>query len=237
MNQASKWEPGIASHHRATRRPGRVRMPGVFAAWCMRLRALVCRWQWPCDDRVYDQRKQRLSARPRLVSAGELMAFAAPSTAKGVARVKCQHLARTHNHFPAPSDHKPTICLDAPSRRPPLSLQPSQGKGPIIDNPIRTMEQVKQVTKLNAEESCPFVGESLRILRQEVGNQSTVLGFVGAPFTLATYIIEGGSSKSFAHTKRMAFGNPEVRGRWAPLTAAPPSALIPPGDRGAGLLC
>lgn len=68
-----------------------------------------------------------------------------------------------------------------------------------------------QVTKLNGEESCPFVGESLRILRQEVGNASTVLGFVGAPFTLATYIIEGGSSKSFAHTKRMAFAEPEVR--------------------------
>jgi hypothetical protein len=37
----------------------------------------------------------------------------------------------------------------------------------VIDNPIRTMEQVKQVTRLQAEESCPFVGESLRILRQE----------------------------------------------------------------------
>jgi uroporphyrinogen decarboxylase len=73
------------------------------------------------------------------------------------------------------------------------------------------MEQVKQVTKLAADESCPFVGESLRILRQEVGDASTVLGFVGAPFTLATYIIEGGSSKSFAHTKKMAFANPEVR--------------------------
>ncbi|KIY92306.1 uroporphyrinogen decarboxylase [Monoraphidium neglectum] len=84
------------------------------------------------------------------------------------------------------------------------------GKGPVIDNPIRTLEQVKQITKLQAEESCPFVGESLRILRQEVGNQSTVLGFVGAPFTLATYVIEGGSSKSFAHTKRMAFAQPEV---------------------------
>ncbi|GBF94989.1 uroporphyrinogen-iii decarboxylase [Raphidocelis subcapitata] len=69
---------------------------------------------------------------------------------------------------------------------------------------------VKQVTKLEAEESCPFVGESLRILRNEVGNGAAVLGFVGAPFTLATYIVEGGSSKSFAHTKRMAFAQPEV---------------------------
>ena len=72
------------------------------------------------------------------------------------------------------------------------------------------LQQVEKVTKLDAEGACPFVGESLRILRQEVGNEAAVLGFVGAPFTLATYIIEGGSSKSFAHTKRMAFGNPEV---------------------------
>jgi len=84
------------------------------------------------------------------------------------------------------------------------------GKGPVIADPIRTMEQVQQVTKLNAEEACPFVGESLRILRQEVGNEAAVLGFVGAPFTLATYIVEGGSSKNFAAIKRLAFGEPAV---------------------------
>lgn len=71
-------------------------------------------------------------------------------------------------------------------------------------------QQVKQVTKLDADGACPFVGESLRILRQEVGNEAAVLGFVGAPFTLATYIVEGGSSKNFAHIKQMAFGSPEI---------------------------
>lgn len=69
---------------------------------------------------------------------------------------------------------------------------------------------MKQVTKLDAEGACPFVGESLRILRKEVNNEAAVLGFVGAPFTLATYIVEGGSSKSFAHIKKMAFANPEI---------------------------
>lgn len=49
------------------------------------------------------------------------------------------------------------------------------------------------ITPLIPEESVPFVGEALRRLRAEVGNQSTVLGFVGAPFTLATYIVEGKS--------------------------------------------
>jgi uroporphyrinogen decarboxylase len=53
------------------------------------------------------------------------------------------------------------------------------------------LQQVDAITPLIPEESVPFVGEALRRLRAEVGNQSTVLGFVGAPFTLATYIVEG----------------------------------------------
>ena len=61
-----------------------------------------------------------------------------------------------------------------------------------------------------AEEATPYVGEALRRLRAEVGNESAVLGFVGAPFTLASYIVEGGSSKNFTHIKRLAFSAPDV---------------------------
>ena len=74
-------------------------------------------------------------------------------------------------------------------------------------------QQVAQVHALEPEESTPFVGAALRQLREEIGNQSTVLGCVGAPFTLASYIVEGGSSKSFAHIKRMAFTQPEASPR------------------------
>ena len=69
---------------------------------------------------------------------------------------------------------------------------------------------MEQVTKLDAHGSVPYVAEALTRLREEVGNQSTVLGFVGAPFTLATYIVEGGSSKSYTHMKRLMFTQPEV---------------------------
>lgn len=84
------------------------------------------------------------------------------------------------------------------------------GRGPIIHTPIRTMQQVEQVQKLDAHGSVPYVAEALTRLREEVGNQSTVLGFVGAPFTLATYIVEGGSSKNYTHIKRLMFSQPEV---------------------------
>ncbi|CAD7698626.1 unnamed protein product [Ostreobium quekettii] len=85
-----------------------------------------------------------------------------------------------------------------------------KGRGPIIHEPIRTMEQVDALTPLNSDEACPFVGEALRSLRSAVGNEATVLGFVGAPFTLASYIVEGGSSRNYTHVKRLAFANPDV---------------------------
>jgi uroporphyrinogen decarboxylase len=84
------------------------------------------------------------------------------------------------------------------------------GKGPIIQNPIRTMDDVKQITDLDAEGATPFVGEALRRVREEVGNEAAVLGFAGAPFTLASYIVEGGSSKTYSILKHMAFANPDV---------------------------
>ncbi|KAL2652728.1 hypothetical protein R1flu_020856 [Riccia fluitans] len=82
--------------------------------------------------------------------------------------------------------------------------------GPIIHKPIRTAEQVAEVRELVPEEAVPYVGETLRILRSEVGNASAVLGFVGAPFTLASYIVEGGSSKSYTVIKKMAFSEPQI---------------------------
>lgn len=84
------------------------------------------------------------------------------------------------------------------------------GKGPVIFDPIRTMSQVDAVTPLVPEDCVPFVGEALRRLRAEVGTASTVLGFVGAPFTLATYIVEGGMSKNYTHIKQLMFSEPEV---------------------------
>lgn len=85
-----------------------------------------------------------------------------------------------------------------------------KGKGPIIHKPIRCAVDVVEVRDLIPEEAVPYVGETLRALKAEVGNAAAILGFVGAPFTLASYIVEGGSSKNYTHIKRLAFGSPEV---------------------------
>jgi uroporphyrinogen decarboxylase len=85
-----------------------------------------------------------------------------------------------------------------------------ESRGPIIDPPIRTMDQVKQLRLLDPAASLPFVKTVLQSLRQEVGNKAAVLGFVGAPWTLAAYAVEGKSSKDYAVIKRMAFCEPET---------------------------
>ncbi|MBE9195480.1 MULTISPECIES: uroporphyrinogen decarboxylase [Synechocystis] len=85
-----------------------------------------------------------------------------------------------------------------------------ESKGPIIDPPIRTQAQVDQLHPLDPESSLPFIKTILGTLRQEVGNQSTVLGFVGAPWTLAAYAIEGKSSKDYKVIKQMAFSEPAI---------------------------
>lgn len=85
-----------------------------------------------------------------------------------------------------------------------------ESRGPVIDPPIRTLEQIQQLRPLEPEESLPFIRQILQTLRQEVGNQATVLGFVGAPWTLAAYAIEGKSSKDYTIIKSMAFREPEV---------------------------
>ncbi len=85
-----------------------------------------------------------------------------------------------------------------------------ESKGPIIDPPIRSLEQIQQLKPLQPEESLPFIREILQTLRSNVGNQAAVLGFVGAPWTLAAYAIEGKSSKDYATIKRMAFSEPAM---------------------------
>ncbi len=89
-----------------------------------------------------------------------------------------------------------------------IEMDIAEGKGPIIFSPIRTQEQIDNLRPLEPEESVPFIKPILQALRQEVGNKSTVLGFVGAPWTLAAYAVEGKGSKTYSVIKNMAFSDP-----------------------------
>ena len=91
-----------------------------------------------------------------------------------------------------------------------VNMDIAEGKGPIIDPPIRSAEQVAQLYPLEPEESLPFVRQMLQTLRQEVGKAATVLGFVGAPWTLAAYMVEGKGSKTYSIIKQMAFSDPTI---------------------------
>jgi uroporphyrinogen decarboxylase len=85
-----------------------------------------------------------------------------------------------------------------------------ESRGPMINPPIRSLSQIEQLHPLEPSESMPFIREILQTLRREVGNKSTVLGFVGAPWTLAAYAIEGKSSKDYTVIKSMAFSEPAM---------------------------
>tara|TARA_Y100001978_G_scaffold201257_1_gene219208 strand:- start:532 stop:1572 length:1041 start_codon:yes stop_codon:yes gene_type:complete len=90
-----------------------------------------------------------------------------------------------------------------------INFEIIESKGPIIENPIRTIQQIKNLKEFIPSESLSFVGEVLNSLKTEISNKATLLGFVGAPWTLAAYVVEGKSSKNYSIIKSMAFREPE----------------------------
>ena len=86
-----------------------------------------------------------------------------------------------------------------------INFEIIESKGPIIEDPIRNIHQIENLKELIPDESLSFVGDVLRSLKKDVNNEATVLGFVGAPWTLAAYVVEGKSSKNYSLIKSMAF--------------------------------
>jgi uroporphyrinogen decarboxylase len=87
-----------------------------------------------------------------------------------------------------------------------LDIKP--GVGPVIASPVETLADVAAIPDLTAEH-VPFITESVRTLVAELGG-TPLIGFAGAPFTVASYLVEGGPSKEHARTKAMMYGAPEV---------------------------
>ncbi|MBI3592139.1 MAG: uroporphyrinogen decarboxylase [Nitrospirae bacterium] len=92
-----------------------------------------------------------------------------------------------------------------------MKLEFSESKGPILYDPIRNDIAVSKLRRIKSEEDVPFVMEAIKVLVKKLN--VPLIGFSGAPFTLATYMIEGGSSKNFVNTKKMMYQTPELYAR------------------------
>ncbi len=87
-----------------------------------------------------------------------------------------------------------------------LKLRYAAGEGPIIDNPVRTTDDVDSLSTTNTDE-LGYVGQSIQQVVRALSGKVPVIGFVGAPFTMASYMIEGGASRNFIRTKRMMYSD------------------------------
>jgi uroporphyrinogen decarboxylase len=81
------------------------------------------------------------------------------------------------------------------------------GEGPVIEKPIRSQEDVAQLRTDRAAD-LGYVSEAVSIVAKHFANKIPVIGFCGAPFTLASYMIEGGGSRHYIHTKKMMYNSP-----------------------------
>lgn len=91
-----------------------------------------------------------------------------------------------------------------------LDLKFVKGDGPVISNPLRSAADVAALVVRPAEEALGFTLQAIRQVRTELAGKIPLIGFSGAPFTLASYAIEGGSSRSYLVTKSLMYQQPEV---------------------------
>jgi uroporphyrinogen decarboxylase len=87
------------------------------------------------------------------------------------------------------------------------------GEGPVIEKPIREKEDIARLRTDRASE-LGYVAEAIRVVCKHFGDRLPMIGFCGAPFTLASYMIEGGGSRNYVHTKKMMYSSPAA---WAEL--------------------
>ncbi len=88
----------------------------------------------------------------------------------------------------------------------PFRIEP--GVGPVIPDPIRTEEDIRRLQVIDAEDATPYLFEAIHLLRNELGERAALLGFSGAPFTLACYLVDGRASRDYPRTKALMYGQP-----------------------------
>jgi uroporphyrinogen decarboxylase len=91
-----------------------------------------------------------------------------------------------------------------------IELEFAAGEGPVIYNPIRIPADVDALRPVEPRESLCHVLDAVRIVRRELDGKMPLIGFAGAPFTLASYIIEGGGSRNYIKAKRLMYAEPHA---------------------------
>jgi uroporphyrinogen decarboxylase len=89
-----------------------------------------------------------------------------------------------------------------------IGVRIEPGHGPVVDEPIRDASDLARLRQIDAESDEPYVTESVRLLVKEL--EVPLIGFAGAPFTLASYLVEGGPSRTFVRTKALLYEEPGV---------------------------
>ncbi len=104
-----------------------------------------------------------------------------------------------------------------------LELEFGKGEGPIIHNPVRSGSDIKRLREIEDVASVEFVFEAIRQTRRALPGNLPLIGFSGAPFTLASYIVEGGASKNYVHTKTLMYND---GGAWHAMMSLISRALV-----------
>lgn len=93
-----------------------------------------------------------------------------------------------------------------------VKFEIKENVGPVTETPIREEKDIRSLKDFYPEKDIPYVGESVKLLKEQLS--VPLIGFAGAPFTLASYLVEGGPSKRFIEVKKMMYAHPE---RWEQL--------------------
>jgi len=91
-----------------------------------------------------------------------------------------------------------------------IGLYFEQGEGPRFRKPVRTEADIAALPVINAERDLPYVMDAVKLIRKELNGAVPLIGFSGSPWTIATYMVEGGGSKDFATIKAMMMSTPEL---------------------------
>jgi uroporphyrinogen decarboxylase len=91
-----------------------------------------------------------------------------------------------------------------------VGLEYAKGDGPVIQRPLRSRKDLDTLAEFDAAEALAFVYESVRQARTTLNGRVPLIGFAGAPFTLASYLIEGGGSRNYVNTKKLFYEDPDA---------------------------